>query len=198
MIYMANTAEYIIETIAPIFNRKGYVGTSLSDLTKATNLTKGALYGNFANKEELAIESFRYNVKQALAPLFEQVRRHDHAVGKLLSIVRYYRSYYETAKERGGCPVLNVGVDAKHNHPKLFEAARSETTKLIYGLRTILENGIAKEELNPNINPESTAKNIYSMIEGGIFMTFTHDDESFLQNILDHVETLVNKELKQQ
>lgn len=41
------TRQFIIEKVAPIFNRKGYAGTSLSDLTEATGLTKGAIYGNF-------------------------------------------------------------------------------------------------------------------------------------------------------
>ena len=50
------TTKYIIETVAPIFNRKGYAATSMSDLTAATGLTKGAIYGNFKNKEELAIK----------------------------------------------------------------------------------------------------------------------------------------------
>ena len=42
-----NTSDFILETVAPIFNRKGYAGTSLSDLTAATGLTKGAIYFNF-------------------------------------------------------------------------------------------------------------------------------------------------------
>ena len=41
------TKEYIIATSAPIFNKQGYAGTSMSDITKATGLTKGVLYGNF-------------------------------------------------------------------------------------------------------------------------------------------------------
>jgi len=57
------TTQYIIETVAPIFNKNGYAATSMSDLTKATGLTKGAIYGNFKNKEDLAIASFKHNVK---------------------------------------------------------------------------------------------------------------------------------------
>ena len=48
------TRQLIIETAAPIFNKKGYAGTSLSDLTQATGLTKGSIYGNFKNKDEVA------------------------------------------------------------------------------------------------------------------------------------------------
>ena len=53
-----------LEKIAPIFNKNGYVGTSLSDITQATGLTKGAIYGNFKDKEALAIEAFNFNINR--------------------------------------------------------------------------------------------------------------------------------------
>jgi len=60
-----NTSDFILQRVAPIFNKQGYVGTSLSDLTEVTGLTKGAIYFNFKNKEELAVKAFKFNVKKA-------------------------------------------------------------------------------------------------------------------------------------
>lgn len=57
------TSQYILEIVAPIFNKNGYTATSMTDITKATGLTKGAIYGNFINKEDLAIASFKFTVK---------------------------------------------------------------------------------------------------------------------------------------
>jgi AcrR family transcriptional regulator len=37
------TKQYIIEKTAPVFNEKGYAGTSLTDLENATGLTKGSI-----------------------------------------------------------------------------------------------------------------------------------------------------------
>jgi len=45
-----NTRKYIIEKVAPVFNKKGFTGTYLSDMEKATGLTKGSIYGNFKDK----------------------------------------------------------------------------------------------------------------------------------------------------
>src|ERR1700722_8888899 len=56
------TRQFIIEKTAPIFNKKGYAGTSLSDITAATGLTKGSIYGNFADKDEVALAAFDYNI----------------------------------------------------------------------------------------------------------------------------------------
>ncbi len=44
------TKQFILEKVAPVFNKNGYFGTSMSDITEATGLTKGAIYGNFKNK----------------------------------------------------------------------------------------------------------------------------------------------------
>ena len=58
-----STRRFIIEQVAHLFNKQGYRGTSLSDLTAATQLTKGSIYGNFENKEEVAIAAFDYNLE---------------------------------------------------------------------------------------------------------------------------------------
>ncbi len=58
------TRAYIIEKTAHIFNKKGFEGTSLSDMTSATGLTKGSIYGNFANKDEVALEVFDFNLRK--------------------------------------------------------------------------------------------------------------------------------------
>lgn len=44
------TKQFIIEKTAPIFNAKGYMGTSMNDIMNATGLTKGSIYGNFETK----------------------------------------------------------------------------------------------------------------------------------------------------
>ena len=63
------TKAHILEKVRPIFNKNGYFGTSLSDITKATGLTKGAIYGNFKNKEDLALASFNYNINFVLSKI---------------------------------------------------------------------------------------------------------------------------------
>ena len=54
----SRTKQFIIEKTAPVFNAKGYAGTSINDLMIATGLTKGNIYGNFENKDEVALAAF--------------------------------------------------------------------------------------------------------------------------------------------
>jgi len=56
------TKEFIIQKSAQVFNIKGYENTSLADIREATKLTNRAIYGNFSDKNELAVASFQHNI----------------------------------------------------------------------------------------------------------------------------------------
>lgn len=48
------TREQVLDAAAEEFAAHGYLGTTLLDVVKRTGMTKGALYGHFSSKEELA------------------------------------------------------------------------------------------------------------------------------------------------
>ena len=51
-----DTREHILQTALSLFITKSYKAVTMSDLEKATGLTKGAFYHYFKNKEEIFIE----------------------------------------------------------------------------------------------------------------------------------------------
>src|SRR5579862_197704 len=60
------TRKKIVAAAAPIFNKRGYEGSSLNDLMEATGLKKGGIYRHFSSKEELAAEALDYTWEAAL------------------------------------------------------------------------------------------------------------------------------------
>ncbi|MGB5822290.1 MAG: TetR/AcrR family transcriptional regulator [Saonia sp.] len=190
------TTAYIIETVAPIFNKHGYIGTSMSDLTDATGLTKGALYGNFENKEALALKSFEWNSKLLLEKIDEKLNVPGTALEKLFTLTDFYRQYDVFSTEIGGCPVLNVGVDAQHNNTLLAAAAR-ETVKTIEGkIALVLENGVNNKELRFPVTPLQFAKQLYTMLQGAVSMATITGDRKYLLNTVAYLDQLIQKEMK--
>ena len=188
-----NTSEYILEKVAPIFNQKGYIGTSLNDITNATGLTKGAVYCNFSNKEDLALKSFQFNINIAIAPLFKSIASIEGSINKLLTITEYQRGYYNLVSERGGCPMLRVGVDTKFINPLLFNAAQNLSKKFNNGLINIITEGINNNEIQKNTDPVAYSKIILSLIEGSSLLAFTHNDASFISTTMDYIDnTIIN------
>src|SRR3954470_8239628 len=105
------TKQFIVEKTAPIFNRKGFAGTSLNDLTDATGLTKGSIYGNFANKDEVALAVFDYNLSLLRCATHAAMADSTNAVDKLLKMANFYRQEFKKTLARGGCPILNTSVE---------------------------------------------------------------------------------------
>ena len=191
-----HTTQFILETVAPIFNKNGYAATSLSDLTSATGLTKGAIYGNFKNKEELAIAAFKHNVKKLMSFISEYISRSDSPVQKLYLISEFYRDYYKLSKTYGGCPVLNVGVDSNNQNSELLEKVRLVIERIQDQVASIIEDGIEAGEISSEINAMQYAKRLDSMIQGAIFMTYTMDDDFYMKDSMDQINDMITNELK--
>ncbi len=190
------TTAFIIETVAPIFNKHGYIGTSMSDLTEATGLTKGALYGNFENKEALALSAFEYNSKMLLEAIDDQLNTPGTALDKIFALTDFYKRYDEFTTEIGGCPILNVGVDAKHNNA-LLAAATKETSKIIEGkIALVFENGVNNREISIPVTPLQFAKQLYTMLQGAIAMATITGDRKYLINTVAYLNQLIRKEIK--
>ncbi|NRB82448.1 MAG: TetR/AcrR family transcriptional regulator [Winogradskyella sp.] len=191
-----HTIHFILETVAPIFNKHGYAATSMSDLTSATGLTKGAIYGNFKNKEDLAIAAFKHTIKKLMGLISDHINKSDSPIEKLHRIADFYRGYYPLSKTYGGCPVLNIGVDANNQNSELLEKVRVVIERIQDQVATIIEDGIEVGEISTEINAMHYAKRLDSMIQGAIFMTYTMDDEFYMHDTMNQIEDMITNELK--
>lgn len=190
------TAAFIVETVAPIFNKNGYAATSISDITNATGLTKGAIYGNFKNKEELAIASFKFMVKSLMKEIVKHMDKSDSPIEKLFLISDFYRNYYLYTNKMGGCPILNVGVDANNQNTLLLQKVRTIIQRIQDQLASIIEDGIEQGEISTEINAMYVAKRIDTMIQGAIFMAYTMDDDFYIKDTMNQIDKMIDTELR--
>lgn len=83
----ARTRKLLLEAAAQTFARKGYAGSSVEEIAEAAGFSIGALYSNFANKEDLFLElSSTYNadrIAEASAALLDKDVDPDQAVDKV-------------------------------------------------------------------------------------------------------------------
>lgn len=122
------TRQFIIEKTAPVFNEKGFTGTSLTDLTKVTGLTKGSIYGNFADKDAVALAAFDFNFNRVTEYMKARILAKDNAVDRLLAYPAVYRDFLKIPFLRPGCPILNTSTEADDTHPLLKEKAAAALT----------------------------------------------------------------------
>lgn len=165
------TRSFIIEKAAPLFNKKGYAGTSLNDLLAATQLTKGSLYGNFTNKEEIAITAFDHNLRWIKEGLVAAMGTQENSVSKLLSMTQFYRENQARMMEKGGCPLVNTGVEADDSMPFLHQKVKTEMQGWINALAKIIDKGIVSNEIRTETPSLKVAVALVALIEGGILLS---------------------------
>jgi AcrR family transcriptional regulator len=165
------TRNFIVEKTAPIFNMKGYAGTSLNDITAATGLTKGSIYGNFANKDEVALAAFDYNLNNVSTRIEAEMNRQTSIKGKLLVYINIYQKFIDGSVSEGGCPVLNTAIDADDTHPELRGRVLKAVLDWKNKIAKLVEAGIANKEISAAHNPEQIALTIIAMVEGGIMIS---------------------------
>lgn len=190
------TTQFILETVAPVFNKHGYTATSMSDITAATGLTKGAVYGNFDNKEELAIQAFEFNVKKVVDQIRDQAKLFKSPCEKLKAITEFYRNYKNYVANLGGCPILNIGVDANNNNPRLLNRVTLIIKELQGQIAYLIKKGQEAGQFHTNINADQYAARIFSQIQGSIFLSITMRKESYMLDMMDCVDDMIDREMK--
>jgi len=160
----------IIRKAAPIFNQRGYDGAALSDLMKATGLEKGGIYRHFESKQQLAGEAFDYAWNLALDTRFEGTEEIANTVDRLKQVVRNFRDRHEGLVP-GGCPLLNTAIDSDDGNPQLREKARRALGGWLGRLRSIVEEGHRRGEIQSDIDSSELATLIVSTLEGSLMMS---------------------------
>ena len=188
------TKEFIIAKAAPLFNKKGYAGTSMSDIMKATGLAKGGLYGNFENKDEIAALAFEYSYNLLKEDIGLKIKAKKTGVDKLLAIFQYYKNYTVSPPIDGGCPLMNTAIDADDAFPFLKKKAKQALQEMLGSLQYLIKLGIQEGAFRSNLNVKKEAELIFAQIEGGIMMAKVLDDVTVLNRLLDNLKNRIETE----
>jgi TetR/AcrR family transcriptional repressor of nem operon len=191
------TRQDIIRKAAPIFNRKGYSGGTLSDLMRATGLEKGGIYRHFESKEELAGDAFDHAWKVAMDARFEGTEEIPNTVDRLKQIVRNFRDR-RAGLVPGGCPLLNTAIDSDDGNPQLRAKARQALSSLLDRLQSIAEEGQRRGEVRADVDSAKLATLIASTLEGSIMVSRLQKKDEPRDLAVRHLEEYLESRVRVQ
>lgn len=163
----------------------------MSDLEQATGLTKGSIYGNFENKDDVALAAFDYNFNRVTNYLRDKILATDNAIERLLVYPNVYRDFFKLPFLKAGCPLLNTSTEADDTHPGLREKAINALTFWKTSVEKQVKRGIARGEIKDTTNPTEFAVLLMSLIEGAIMQAKVTGRTKELRITMDHLEKLV-------
>ncbi len=183
----AQTRERILAQSAQLFNRQGYAGASLADIMRETGLEKGGIYNHFSSKEQLTLEAFDYacgllqqRVRQALAGKL-------NAIERLVALVSVFQGIIEDPPMVGGCPILNTAIEADDANEILRDRARAAIDDWRITIQRIVNKGIDRQEMRPDINADEVASILIATLEGAIMLSNLYKDPAHIQRVARHI-----------
>ncbi|MEM7591982.1 MAG: TetR/AcrR family transcriptional regulator [Cyanobacteria bacterium P01_A01_bin.83] len=141
--------EEVLDKAMEVFWRKGYEGTSVRDLTIATGLGKGSLYGAFGDKEQLFLAVLDRYADKFMAEIVQQLNNSDseRAIEGMLevAIARMSNPIYPR-----GCLHANtsVGMSGKS------EAIERKIAESFGGWETAIYSVLRKAQAEGKLSPE--------------------------------------------
>ena len=180
---------------AILFNKQGFQGTSLSNLTEATNLTKGSIYGNFSNKEEVAKAAFNHNYQYLIKKFAINLNLATTSIEKLNTLLDTYKSLYNDIISLGGCPILNNAVDTDDTNENLRSLSIKAFADWNQNIKSIIEDGKNKGEINNTIDSEYYADLFVSLIEGGLLLSKSTGEKRYFDHALSHLRSMIAAKL---
>jgi TetR/AcrR family transcriptional repressor of nem operon len=187
------TRQYIIERTAPLFNKKGFDGTTLSDLTAATGLTKGALYGNFRDKEEIGLAAFRYTIGRMREQVKEELGTARTYKAQLTSLLEFFADYVFNPPVAGGCPLLNTAVEADDNRTSMRSVVTKELMQTVDFIADLIIKGVAAGEFKKGIKSKELAYSFFCSIEGAIMFSRVERSREPMDIIVAHCKKTLDQ-----
>lgn len=187
------TKQLIVEKTAPVFNAQGYAGTSLADLIDATGLSKGCIYGNFLNKDEIALAAFDHNFGRVTQYIKEKILANDSAVDRLLVYPAVYRNFLKIPFLKPGCPILNTSTEADDTHPALRKRAADALAYWKRSLENQVKRGIERKEIKKETDATEVAVVMMSLIEGAIMQAKVSNRSTELGMVMDFLANYIEQ-----
>ena len=168
--------DEVVDRLSEVFQRLGYDGASLAELSRGTGLGKSSLYHYFPNgKEEMALSVLRrvhaWIEENAIAPLHGQGSPKE----RLERMLRALDSHYAGGKN--ACVLGNLVVGgARHLYQRQL---RSTFSAWVEGLERLgLEAGLSRR------TARERAEDVVLQIEGALILCGGLDDPTSFRRVL--------------
>jgi len=137
------TRSNILEVASCVFHQKGYNGTSLSDILSGAEVSKGALYHHFSNKQELLYAVVDEVYSDHFLSRWQDVLTSEAPMEAIATVVDHMAQEGSDEEMCSGCPIHNISAELASTD----EGLRTRVDAIFTGLQNIIEQGIdrAKE-----------------------------------------------------
>lgn len=186
--------ETVLAKALEVFWRQGFESTSVQDLVKGMGINRASLYDTFGNKTELYQKALQRYIQQSLAVSRELLLDSPGtAVERLQHYFYSMNKAHENSTRNFGCFLNNTAVELGPHYPEFAEQVRSAWAEMETIFRVLLEDGVKKQELPPDLDTAAIAATINMMLQGISVMAKAGVPDQQLGQIIGTVMRLLHQ-----
>lgn len=173
----SRTKEELIQICIELFRKQGYYRTTMSDLAKASNMTKGAFYHHFSSKAEIMLTALKALNHLFQSKVFDISYDKSKPEKERLEILISH-AYKFFTNGLGGCFFANTVLETAHVEDTFLEEINTFFTNWENALIEIFKVKFDLEQA------KEVAQQIIADIEGSLILTQLYKTDIHLKNAL--------------
>ncbi|MGO1659314.1 MAG: TetR family transcriptional regulator [Marinobacter sp.] len=185
------TREQLIEAAETVFYRKGVSRTSLNDIATEAGVTRGAIYWHFKNKHDV-FEAMMERQKLPLDMLKSIMVDPDESdpLGRLREFLLYLtQEIARDPRRRRAFEIVFLKSELTEENEPLGKRRRENILEVSERMSVVLQNAIAKGQLQPGLDIERAVVYLHVQITGLIYTWLlipeTFDMEKESEKVID-------------
>ncbi|NMH66575.1 TetR/AcrR family transcriptional regulator [Shewanella salipaludis] len=157
--------DQALEQALGVFWRKGYEGTSLTDLTEAMGINKPSLYAAFGNKEQLFLKAIELYENRPCAFFYPALTQPTALAVAEFMLYGAARSYADSSLPQG-CLVVQGALSCSEAAASVKQALITRRREGEQALFQRFEAAQQEGDLPADVNPKVLARYIGTVLQG--------------------------------
>jgi len=149
-----------------VFRFQGFHATSISDLSKAMNLTVGSIYKAFGDKHNLFYQVFNRYLLLRKKELNEYLSHANTGYEKIQNLLNFYIDSVKELEGKKGCLVVGSAIEIEVLNHELTRAIEFALNKNLSNIKKLIEEGKADGSINQELNVDQAASLLLCLVLG--------------------------------
>jgi len=149
-----------------IFRRQGFHATSISDLSKAMNLTVGSIYKAFGDKHNLFYQVFNRYLLLRQNELNRYLSHANSGYEKIHNLLNFYIDSVKDLEGKKGCLVVGSALEIEVLNQELTKAIEFALNKNLSNIRKLIEEGKADGSINQELDVDQATSLLLCLVLG--------------------------------
>ena len=176
--------EKVLTAAAEIFRQKGYNGTSIDEILKATGLSRSSLYDSFKDKHSLYLESLEFYKKREQESYETLAQKKLNGLEKVEWLFKEVVNHLTNNPGDNGCLMVNAAAEMSKHCEKTSQVICNNKESVQEIFSTWLEEAQNSNDIKLSKPPKTYSPFLFNALCGLKVMSQSGASKNELNNVV--------------